>query len=166
MSLKTTINVRLQTLLLGSLDNSTPEDRADYNLIDNLLSGTGVGQADVVFHDRRTLTGISAEELDLWSGGLVDPLGAAIKFAKVKLLMVRVRTVTTGTYLEIGGAGLNPFYSMFDAEDDMINLGPGGLLLLYNPDGYAAGSSADKLRIGNTNGFSIEYDIFIVGTSA
>lgn len=163
MSLKTSINLRLQTLLQSSIDLSTPEDRMDFNLIEQMLTGTGDQQADQIYHDRRTLTGGATDLLDMTD--LVDPLGQAISFAFVKLILIRLRSSVPTHYVEVGAAPF-PFYTMFDDSSNKLLVQAGGIVFLTAPyDGFTVDPGQPDLRIYNPNVASIEYDIILVGTS-
>lgn len=165
-SLTTSMNVTFKTTFTNAQDLSTPEDVQTFNLSDTLASGTGLDQADLVWHDRRTLNN-AAEDLDV-SGGLTDVYGNAITMVKVKGLVVHNRNTTAGEYIDMGGDGNGLL--IFLSATDIIRIHPNGLVFLWNPSlaGYAVtAATGDILQMDTTgSGASVSYDIKIIGTSA
>lgn len=136
-------------------------------LADQLLTGTGDGQADVVFVDQRTISASSSEELDL-AGSLTDPLGGSAVFAEVAAIEVRAAAGNTNNVV-VGGAASNAFVGPFGAADNTIAVPPGGVLVLYHPGGGWAvtAGTGDLLQVANSgSGSTVTYDIVIVGRSA
>lgn len=135
-----------------------------------LSSGTGVGQADLVFHDQRTLSASATENLDL-SGVLADAFGTTLAFAKVKAIIFVAASTNTNNVL-IGGDVTNTFFPMFGAEADSLILRPGATFALFCGAGDSAGyavtaATADLLKVANSaGGTSVVYDVIIIGTSA
>src|SRR5437899_185982 len=76
------------------LDLSTTENNLGFTRQINLASGVGAGQADKIWHDNRTLTASSTEDLDL-AGVLVDAFGATLTFARIKGLIVYASPANT-----------------------------------------------------------------------
>lgn len=132
----------------------------------NLVTGTGAGQADLVFSDQRTLASNANESLDL-NGALTDVFGAAVNFVKVVAILVKASAANTNNVV-VGGAAANGFYPMFGSATDTIKLPPGAGVLLFNDAGYAVtAATADLLKIANSAaGSTVTYDIIIVGRSA
>jgi len=164
--LATSLLVSLTALLKNALDLSTPQDSLSKSFRDTLATGTALDQADRLWHDTRTLTATS-EDLDL-AGGLTDGLGETITFAKVKAVLIVNKNVTAGAILKIGGAAANQFVNWVADASDIVNVQPGGALLLWAPSlaGYGVtADTGDKLKI-DSGAATIEYDIVIIGTSA
>lgn len=135
-----------------------------------LSSGTGVGQADLLFHDTRTLSASATENLDL-SGSLADAFGATLAFVKVKAIVFVAAAANTNNVI-VGGDVTNTFFPMFGAETDSLILRPGTTFALIcgatDSVGYAVtASTADLLKVTNSAGStSVTYDVYIFGTSA
>jgi hypothetical protein len=166
-TLRTVLRLTLSTLYQNALDNSTPEDAANYSFGATLATGTAANLADRVFHDRRTLGTATSENLDL-AGSLTDPLGNTVSMAKVKGLLIQNRTATAGAYLLVGGAASNQF-PFLNAVGEKCRVGPSGMAFFWNPvDGFTVtAGTGDQLKIDNPGAVaSIDYDIFIIGTSA
>lgn len=152
----------------NTLDLSTVKDHGVRQLDDALASGTGLDQADLVFHDKRTLSATSSESLDL-AGGLTDAFGQSLAFARIKAITIRNLATTAGYHLEVGGAASNAFVNWVGDASDVLRIGPGGVMQLWNPSaaGYAVtAGTGDLLKINNPNGASLEYEIILIGASA
>ena len=147
---------------------ATIKDHNTFTKVDTLASGTGVDSADLLWHDVRTLAGSATEDLDI-AGGITDSFGAAVTFARVRGLIISNQTTSAGIILEVGGAASNEWYAWAGAAGDKAKVGPDGVLYLWNPS--AAGvavtaGSADTLKIANTGGSTVTYQIVIIGASA
>jgi hypothetical protein len=131
-------------------------------------NGTGLGQADRVFTDIRTLTASSTEDLDL-AGVLTDAFGATITFARIKTLLVAADAANTNNVI-VGNAATNGFISWVGGALHTVTVRPGGVLLLAAADATAyvvTAATADLLRIGNSaGGTSVTYTIVLIGASA
>jgi len=133
-----------------------------------LADGTGLGQADRIFHDRRTLAASANEDLDL-AGVLTDAFGAVITFARIKAMLIAADPGNTNNVI-VGNAAANGFISWVGAATHTVTVRPGGLLLLAASDvtGYTVtAATADLLRITNSaGGTSVTYDVVLIGASA
>ncbi|NNJ04151.1 hypothetical protein HHX38_08385 [Streptomyces sp. PKU-MA01144] len=135
----------------------------------NLSSGTGAGQADKVFSDRRTLAASATEDLDL-AGVLLDAFGAAITFARIKGLVIKAAAGNTNNVV-IGAAATNTWATLLGATHT-ITLRPGAALCVMagatDATGYAVtAGSGDLLKVANSaGGTSVTYDIVLIGASA
>ena len=134
-----------------------------------LQTGTGAGQADLVFHDTRTLAASASEDLDL-AGVLVDAFGASLTFARLKYVVVSAAAANANNVL-VGGvaAGVASFLS--PAATGLITLRPGAVFAMMAGAADATGyvvtaSTADLLHVANSGaGTSVTYDITIGGCS-
>jgi hypothetical protein len=136
---------------------------ADYDL----KNGTGSDQADRVFADTRTLNPSSNEDLDL-ADPLLDPIGGAAAFAKVKAIIVRAAATNTNNVV-VGGAATNAFVGGFGAAAHTFAVPPGGVFMVSAPKGgwTVTPGTGDLLRIANSGGgTAVTYDITVIGTSA
>jgi hypothetical protein len=132
----------------------------------NLASGTASGQADMIFHDRRTLIASGTEDLDL-SGSLLDPLtGAAMAFVSLKLLLIVAASANTNDVQVTRPATGAP---IFLAALDGVAVKPNGALLIHAPGtGYAVtAATGDVITVTNSAaGTSVTYDVVLIGASA
>jgi hypothetical protein len=164
MALDTALQVALRAKHSSTLDLSNPEDLLLQNIAISLATGTSSNQADLVFHDKRTILTGANDDLDL-AGSLTDGFGTVLTFVKVKVILIY--NLNASRTLTIGGAA-TPFSAFMADPSDKIVIQPSGLLLLVAPNaGYTVGAgSTDLLRVANDSGSSCDYRIIIIGTSA
>lgn len=169
MTLQTKLVVSLGATLTGVQDLASAEVPLSLRYAVVLADGSAAGQADRIFHDRRTIAASGSDSLDL-AGGLSDPLGASLTFARLKLLLIRAAITNTNQVL-VGGAVSNAFTSPFGDATDKIKIPPGGTLLLAAGQADATGytvtaSTGDLLLLANSGaGSSVTYDIVLIGAS-
>jgi hypothetical protein len=148
------------------LDLSTSENALSFTRQINLATGTGAGQADKIWHDERTLTASSTEDLDL-AGVLVDAFGATVTFARIKGLVIYASPANTNNV--VVGNVTNGIVGWFGAATHSIAVRPGGLLAIFAPDATAYAvtpGTADLLHVANSaGGTSVIYDAVIIGAS-
>jgi hypothetical protein len=165
--LSSSLSISGRFTLTNALDLSTPKDDLSYSFSDTLTTGTGLDSADRLWHDTRTLSATTAEDIDL-AGVLTDGLGATVTFAKIKGLIIENTSSTSGCILNVGN-GTAGISSWVGNVNDICKIGPGGILLLWNPSlaGYVVtATTADILKIENLGGSSVDYKIILIGTSA
>lgn len=167
MPLNTKLLVDLDADYTSALDLSTTQNHLDFTRSLLLATGTAASQADKVWHDERTLTASSSEDLDL-SGSLVDAFGVTLTFARVKGLIVAAASGNTNDV--VLGNVTNGVVAWFGAATHTIKVKPGGLLALFAPDATAypiTAATADLLHVANSGaGTSVTYDIVVIGASA
>lgn len=162
------LELSLRWLFENELDLGNALDSNSLPISVSLADGTGADQAEIVWHDRRTLAAAGVDNLDL-AGGLVDAFGNTLAFTSLKALVLKNRGTASDDVLDIGGHATAALSSPFGAANDKLKLGPDGLLLLWNPSaaGYSVtAGTADILRIENTGGNSLDYDIVMIGTDS
>lgn len=170
MSLSTTLSLNLQTTQALANDNfATNTDNAVFPYTgETFATGTAASQADLVYRARRTVTASSNITIDL-AGSLADRFGTTITMARVKMIALYNRAAI-GSGLVIGiGAGSNPLINFIGDASDIINLRPGGVLLLSAPDATAyavTAATGDILKLTNPGGTDVAVDVMIVGASA
>lgn len=132
-----------------------------------LLSGTGAGQADLIFTDTRAVTASSNESLDL-AGSLTDAYGATITFARIKAVIVAAATGNTND-VQVSRPASNSV-PLFLAASDGIAVRPGGLFAWACSDAtgvVVTASTGDLLNFANSSsGTSVTYTVIIIGASA
>lgn len=132
-----------------------------------VTDGTGANQADLLWHDQRTLGATTSEDLDL-AGSLTDVYGATLTFARIKGLYVKAADAN-GANIVVGGAAANAWIGFFNATTDKFKLTPGAFSLNIAPGATAwpvVAGTGDILKIENTDGSAATYDILIMGASA
>jgi len=169
MGLATNLDLTFRWLKSTALDLVSAQEqptggRVDWS--DALSDGTGaVDTGDLVWSDRRSLAS-TTESLDL-AGGLTDSFGAAITFARIKMIAIKNNNTSVGHNLIIGGAASNQFL-LFTDSSDKYTLGPNGVFLVWEPSAAAkavTASTGDLLKIDSGSN-TVSYDIIIIGSSA
>jgi hypothetical protein len=164
-TLSTTLRVKFTADFQDDSALNTALGNLAYALAEDLADGTAANQADRIHASRRTLTATS-ENLDL-AGVLLDAYSAVITFAKIRAMIIHNRTLTTGFKLAVGGAASNQFINWVGNANDIINVGPGGTLVLTSPvDGFAVTPDTGDLLKVDAGANTIQYDVFLIGTSA
>lgn len=167
MALSTKLALALTATLTDPLDLSTVTDPLEYTKQLKLTSGTGADQADMLWHDTRTLAASATENLDL-AGVLVNAFGDVQTFARIKAVLVAAAPGNTNN-VNVIREGTNGV-PLFLALADGIPVRPGGLFLWVAPDATAVavtGGTGDLLTITNSGaGTSVTYDVVIIGASA
>jgi len=144
-----------------------------------LNTGTAVGQADLIFHDQRTLAPSATEDLDL-AGVLADAFGTTLTFVRVKGLIVAALGVTDANGVVItpnvnnvvvGAAAGAPWTTLLNSTGT-VTLRPGTFFAAVagatDNIGYAVtATTADLLKVANSAGStSVTYDVIVIGASA
>jgi hypothetical protein len=143
--------------------------RSDYSKrnVNEFAAGTGNGQVDRKFTDKRTLAASANEDLDL-AGSLVDAFGAVITFAKVRAIRIKAAPENTNNVV-VKPAAANGFLGPFGAAAHTLTLPPGGEVVLVAPvAGWpVTAGTADLLNVANSGaGTSVTYEVEILGASA
>ncbi len=163
------LKASLAWLFSETLSLSTVVDNAALDYEDSLTDGDGSDEANLLWHDQRTVASEASDDLDLTAlttslfGGEL-----AMNFAQVKAILVINTSPTTGDVLELGGAA-NAFAPPFAGDADAVaTIGPNSPLLLANKkDGWnVTPGTGDILRIHNPGPNDVTYQIAIVGVKA
>lgn len=167
MALTTNLRCSLEAALTDPVDLSSPADTLDFDAIIRLVSGTGADQANMLWHDRRTLAASATENLDL-AGVLVNGLGDVQTFAKLKAIVVRAVAANTNNVNVIREATNG--VPLFLAAGDGIPVHPNGLFVWAAPGlaGVAVtAGTGDLITFTNSAaGTSVTYDVVLIGASA
>jgi hypothetical protein len=167
MALDTTINLRVASTLTSALDNANGYVPLDLTKILQWQTGTGLDQADKVFHDTRTLAASATEDLDM-AGVLIDGFGQTVTFARIKAVVVIAASGNTNN-VNVTRPASNGM-AIFLAAGDGVAVRPNGVFAIAAPDatGYAVtAGTGDLLTFTNSAGStSVTYTIIIIGASA
>jgi hypothetical protein len=163
------IKASLSWLFSEALDLSSINDNGKLDYAQSLTDGVGADQADVLFHDQRTVGNGANDDLDLTAlSHSIYGSAVAFSFAKVKGILVINLSTTASDVLRVGGAGAGAaFATPFNGSDTaQVEVPADGCLLLVNKkNGWTVtGGTGDVLRIQNPGGAAINYRIVIVGT--
>lgn len=166
MSLTTNLNFDLIARLISALDLSNSINTLSVSPRIAWADGAAVNQANLIFQDSYTIASGGEQLIDLTA--LTDSLGAAVNFARLKLIYVKNRSTTVGANLQLGGTVSNGLSTLYVGTNAGQLIGPDGLALLVNPSaaGWAVtATTADILRIGNPSAASITADVVLIGAA-
>lgn len=167
MALTTKIDAKIVATLTDALDLSTATDPLDYAKALRWSSGTGANQANKLWHDTRTLTASSSENIDL-AGVLTDAFGDTFTLARIKALLIAAASGNTNN-VNVSRDATNGVPIFLAAGDGMPIL-PGGFMLWVSPNAASVAvtaSTGDIITVANsTGGTSVTYDIIVIGASA
>lgn len=166
MALDTRFKLTLSSVLTGALD--LQPRTAPLNVAKNiaLTNGTGANQADRVWADTRTITASSTDSIDL-AGSLTDAFGAALTFARIKLLLVTAAPGNTNNVVVTRPASNG--VPLFSAAGDACPVRPGGVFAWACSDatGVAVTAGTGDLLdfVNSAGGSTVTYDVVIIGAS-
>lgn len=169
MALTSRVSMALAATYTSAQDLTTVSSPLSLSQQWDLGNGTGAGQADRLFSDRRTLAASATEDLDL-AGVLTDAFGATLTFARIKALLVRASSGNTNSVV-LGAASSNPWATLLNGTGT-LTLRPGASVLLSAGVGDATAyavtaATGDLLKVANSAGGSaVTYEIAIIGASA
>ncbi|MFD9444951.1 hypothetical protein [Streptomyces sp. NPDC060001] len=169
MALTSSLSIAANASLSAALDLATATAPLQVRKAVSLSSGTGAGQADKVFSDRRTLAASATEDLDL-AGVLLDVFGAAITFARIKGIVISAAAGNTNNVI-VGAASATQWATLLNAAGT-VTLRPGASFCAIAGAADATGwavtaTTGDLLKVANSGaGTSVTYDIVLIGASA
>lgn len=156
-------------LMADTLDNSTPTDRDDVSYVKELASGTSADTMNIVWHDTRTVSGSSNDDLDLTNlTASYFGVSGTRSFSKVRGIYIQNNSSVSGDVLNVGAAGTNPFVEPFaSVSASKVQVGADSVVVISNKkDGWTVtNASSDVLRIANPGSNAISYTICIWGQS-
>jgi len=166
-----TLVVRSTTVIeatqTATADLSSPVDPLAITKRVDLASGVGANQADLMFHDRRTLAASGTEDLDL-AGVLVDKFGTTLTFARIKEVWIVAAAANTNN-VNVTRPAANGV-PLFLAAGDGLPVLPGGVFHWIAPNAAGIAVTAgtgDLLTVTNSAaGTGVTYDVVIIGASA
>lgn len=169
MALSTTVGLNVNANLTSTLNVGTANANLANGQAMNLISGVLAGQADTAWWDHRTLAASASENLNL-VGTLLSPFGAAVTFARIKLLMVTADATNTNN-VAVGGAASNAVPSLFGATTNTAIVRPGASLAwiagIADATGYiVTPTTGMQLQVANSgSGTSVSYTVVVIGAS-
>jgi hypothetical protein len=150
----------------GSNGNGSPAFSFDVKNLVQFAAGTGLGQADLMFSDSRTIAASGTDPLNL-TATLKDPLGATITMVHVKAILIVAASTNTNNVV-IGNAASHPIAGIFAGTTPTIAIPPGGSFL-FTSLGVGVplvASTSDQLGVANSSsGSTVTYKVIIIGTS-
>ena len=166
MSLTAQIDVAVKARVSKTADLSAPSAVVEMLGQFNLANGSGNNQINVIHADSHSMAQSSTKDYDL-AGALLNPLGDAAVFAKVKAIAIKAGASNPAD-LKLG-ADSAAFAGFFADVSDIVNVPPGEMtILLATKSGKAvAATSADTVQVASpsTTG-TYTFDIIFLGTDA
>lgn len=166
MALTSNIDLLVRATLTKAAGLSVPVESLNYRKSITLANGTGVNQADLLWHDQRSLAASTSETLDL-VGILQNVFGDTFSAARVKALII-VNT-SADAEIEVGANSSNGTTTITGAGD-VVYVRPGGLFAVAGGDATAyviTADTADLLRVANLDGVNeATYNVFVIAASA
>jgi hypothetical protein len=164
MALTTSITISISASYSLALDLVTKSANLIKTIPLALETGTGLGQADVIFSDTRSTA--ATDSLDMIGGGLLDNLGNTWAPARIKGLIVVAAAANTGNVLLRRPAANG--VPIFTAAADEIPIHPGGMVIVWAPSaaGYLVTTGTGDLIDLVASAGTVTYDIYIIGASA
>lgn len=164
-TLTSSVQISLTSDFTETLDLSTPRDKLFYTINKSFANGTDSAQCDVIWHDTRTLTSGSSENLDL-AGSLTNSFGSTVTFVRVRAMLIENKSASMT--LTIGGAASNAWATWAGATTHTVTIATSGVFLLIAPDeGYeVTAGTGDILKVLNSSGSSTDYNVWIAGASS
>lgn len=166
-TLKAIVTAQIEAQYKNLLDLSTPADPLLEKVKIQLGNGTTANNADLMFHDRRTINASANEDLDL-AGVLASPFGAALTFVELRAVLISAAATNTNNVRVTRPASNG--VPLFLAASDGIDVPPGGVFLWACPaDGKVTVTAAtgDLINVANSGaGSTVTYDVVLIGTSA
>lgn len=157
------ITVDIAARLTGTGDLGNPRvDIGPLREVVQFAPGTAnIGQANVLFSDRRTLAASATENLDLL-GQLTDAFGATVNAAEVVAIYIAADPANTNSI--IVGNVANGFVGPLGATGT-YTITPGEFYLAISRAGWpATAGTADLLKVANSAaGTPVTYDVLIMG---
>lgn len=159
------VNITVVMDYLNTIGLATTNGHIEKNSLNAITSGVGASQSDKIFSEMaKSISG--NYDVDL-AGVLLDQFGAAISFARIKLIAIFVDPASVSNVV-VGNAAANQFVGPFGAAAHTTNVRPGGSLVMLAPDNVAwpvTAATADILRLA-PSGASALFDWVVMGASA
>lgn len=134
----------------------------DYTL--KFANGVGASQANMWWHDQRTLTASAAESLD-FGGGATSVFGTTITLTSLKGVLVFAAAANVND-VQVTRPAANGIPWLMAAGDG-IALKPGAWVAWFDPSANGptvTAATADLITFTNSAGStSVTYDVFILG---
>ena len=152
-SLAISAAVQLRGLFSNPLDLTTPVDALNYFGQNDLTTGTGVNQANQLYHDQRSGT---PNTLDLTTG-LTNAFGTNIVFTKLRTIFVRNLTTTPGITVTLDGS----FWDQPGLFTASMDVPAGGIFYLSNRvNGWIVDSTFRTITL---SGAGATFDVILIG---
>lgn len=165
---ETKVTAAFRCTLTGAVDLGSIVHRFSWERALSYVDGAGAGAVNLLWTDKRQIAASSNDDIDL-AGALVDALGAAVVFARVKAIGVYAWSANTNNVV-VGNHPTAAFVGPFGGATHTHALQPGSVYEWGTPTaaGFAVtATTADILRIANSGaGTVVDYEIAILGAAS
>ncbi|HEY4309850.1 MAG TPA: hypothetical protein VGN12_10400 [Pirellulales bacterium] len=168
-ALSAEISASLLWLFQDTLGLTTIADASRLEYDAQLSDGAGAGQADLIWHDLRTVVAGGHDDLPLAAlPQTIFGSAVTVDFATVKGVLIVNANTTSGDDLLVGAAATHAWSAPFGTATDRVHVPAGSCLLLVNKnDGWTvAVGTSDTLRVTNPGSDDIQYKVVLVGVRA
>jgi len=143
-----------------ALDLNTVVDALSISASVNWTFGTGANQANLLWHDKRSVTE-AGENLNLYDGGVLKTaFGTLLTMTALK--MVYIKNQDESLTLLVGGATNG--VPLFSDDSDILEIPPGGVFFWTCPTAAGIDVTVNKnLKLDVKTTGTIEYDIVLLG---
>ncbi|MBN2204309.1 MAG: hypothetical protein JW767_04725 [Thermoleophilia bacterium] len=163
-SLASSVNLTVKAKLTDTPGLASAEAPLVLQRLIEFADGTGAGQANTVWSDRRTIAASTTEDLDFSGGGLTDAFGTAIAPSKIRAIIVSASSGNTNNVVVGGDANSIPFLS---AATTTVSIQPGGVFVFTAPATAGIAVTADTgdiLQVANGGAdTTVTYDVVVLG---
>lgn len=162
--LKSDMNLSITSTLVRQNELNSTSDRLPLVITRSLINGNGPNEAQLHWHDRRTIGAEGSVLLDL-AGVLVSPFGT-LNFQNIRAFVVELETQTTGAEIRVRPATTNGWVAPFADASDALRITAGGVLMLWggvNGWPVVAGTS-DVLELENPGLAQVICKVVLIGT--
>ena len=161
MDLLTTIRLTINAVSTNPMDLTTPIDPLAIRKVISLADGNGAGQADIVWHDERTIAMGGNDQLDL-NGGLTDAYGDTIAMATLRAIYLYNSSSADTLVVGRPQGGVLWFLS----TNDYLKLPPQKCLFWECNVAVTAGTADKILFSAAGSSDAITYQIALIGATA
>jgi hypothetical protein len=164
-SLTTSINLRLNSTLTGTVGLATATVPLDQSYSKSFANGVGASQADKIYSIQLSIASAGTSSSDL-QGSLVDALGAAFTPVKLRCIYIESASANTTNLTLFGDANSVP---ILNTAATTSTLQPGGIFFYCNPPlagTTVTAGTGDIIKIVNAAGATATVNLVLIGTSS
>ena len=154
--------VKMNYLRLDTQEVGYAQNKKNTTTLYTFGDGDNANEAEVVYADTRTIPANSIDSIDLLNL-TQNTLSVPVPFAfnRVRILRIVNKATADAAYLYFGASETNPTQVFAMAVGEQSEA-----LLINSRDSYEVTSANSILRTYNPNNFSVDYEIYVVGSQA
>lgn len=163
MDLTFGLTLKFNSLASLPLDLSTPSDNLVIDRSISFADGVAADQANIIWHDERTLGDAAVDTLELYTGSLTDPFGTLLTMTVLKLLYIYNTSTTNSLTIGPSATGIGIFGAI---ASDILLIKPLGTFLWVAPNVTGLLLTTNEQLIlthDSTDATDLTYEIVAVG---